>query len=98
MRPGHTVFLYRAVAPSDVVGNVLIDNRVDEEASELLKHAYWPEWLTKTPFLSACTLCDPSAANYFIEHQSRKASFSLTTMSMRREPVRVAAVGGWLAG
>jgi hypothetical protein len=46
VRHRHTVFLYRAVAPSDVVGNVLIDNRVDErgerafEACVLARMAY----------------------------------------------------------
>jgi hypothetical protein len=51
--PFHTVSLYRAMTPSEVVTSVLIDNRIDKEAGELLKHAYWPEWLTRTPFLSA---------------------------------------------
>jgi hypothetical protein len=48
----HTISLYRGVAPSGTFADVLIDNHLDEDASELLKNAHWPEWITDTPFLS----------------------------------------------
>ena len=50
--PFHTVSLYRGEAPSGAFADVSIDNHLDEDASELLKNAHWPEWITDTAFLS----------------------------------------------
>jgi hypothetical protein len=84
------------MTPSEVMARVLIDNRVDEEAGELLKHAYWPEWLTRTPFLSAWQflLCIAPKVAGAAGRERKAAALTSEEASLESRLTKIARLGG----